>query len=229
MKTLGLIGGLSYVSTIPYYQIINEQIEERAGRDISPGLILYSLNFKDYRALAEAGNWKQMENMLTDVSNKLANAGAEGIVICSNTPHIIADGIRTRINIPLINIAEETAKEISKHNIKKVGLLGTKFTMENTFYQDKLSQFNIETIVPDADDRKFIHSTILNELIKDTFTPETKAKYLEIIDKLIQQGAEAIILGCTEINLLIKQKDCDVPVFDTIQIHCNAAIDFILS
>ncbi|HEX2788013.1 MAG TPA: aspartate/glutamate racemase family protein [Ignavibacteria bacterium] len=229
MKTLGLIGGLSYVSTLTYYKTINELTYEKLGGENSARLLLYSLNFQDYRTFADSGNWQGMEDSLTEISGLLENAGAQCIVICSNTPHLLADKVRKRINLPLIHIAEETGKEIKKNNIKKIGLLGTKFTMDSKFYNEKLAQLGIETIIPDEKDRAYIHHTIINEFCKDIFKPETKQGYLNIIDKLKQQGIEGVILGCTEINLLLNQKDLDIKVFDTIQIHCKAAVDFSLS
>jgi aspartate racemase len=229
MKTLGLIGGLSYVSTLTYYKTINELTYEKLGGENSARLLLYSINFQDYRTFADSGNWQGMEDSLTEISGLLENSGAQCIIICSNTPHLLADKLRKRINLPLIHIAEETGKEIAKQKIKKVGLLGTKFTMDSKFYNEKLEQLGIETVIPDDNDRAFIHSTIINEFCKDIFKPETKQKYLDIIEKLKQQGIEGVILGCTEINLLLIQKDLNIKVFDTINIHCKAAVDFSLS
>lgn len=229
MKTLGLIGGLSYVSTLTYYKTINELTYEKLGGENSARLLLYSLNFQDYRTFADSGNWQGMEDSLTEISDLLENAGAQCIVICSNTPHLLADKVRKRINLPLIHIAEETGKEIKKSGIKKIGLLGTKFTMDSKFYNEKLAELGIETVIPDEKDRAYIHHMIINEFCKDIFKPETKQGYLNIIEKLKQQGIEGVILGCTEINLLLNQNDLDIKVFDTIQIHCKAAVDFSLS
>jgi aspartate racemase len=212
MKTLGLIGGLSYVSTLTYYKTINELTYEKLGGENSARLLLYSINFQDYRTFADSGNWQGMEDSLTEISGLLENSGAQCIIICSNTPHLLADKLRKRINLPLIHIAEETGKEIAKQKIKKVGLLGTKFTMDSKFYNEKLEQLGIETVIPDDNDRAFIHSTIINEFCKDIFKPETKQKYLDIIEKLKQQGIEGVILGCTEINLLLNQNDLDIKV-----------------
>jgi aspartate racemase len=167
--------------------------------------------------------------MLSKACQNLKNCGAEAIVLCANTMHLIADRIQESIDLPLIHIATETAKEIQKQNIKKVGLLGTKFTMELDFFKDKLADLNIEAIIPEADDREFIHETIFNELGKGLILESTRQRYLSIIEKLIENGAEGIILGCTEIPLLVKQEEVKVPVFDTALIHSNAAVAFALS
>jgi aspartate racemase len=167
--------------------------------------------------------------MLSKACQSLKNSGAEAILLCANTMHLIADRIQESVDLPLIHIATETAKEIQKSNLKKVGLLGTKFTMELDFFKEKLTALDIETIIPDSDDRDFIHNTIFNELGKGLILESTKKRYLAVIEKLIENGAEGIILGCTEIPLLVKQEEVKVPVFDTALIHSNAAIAFALS
>jgi len=167
--------------------------------------------------------------MLTDIALRLQNAGADCIVMATNTPHLVADTLRQKIKIPLLHIAEETAKEIVKQKINKVGLLGTKFTMENSFFKDRLAKFGIETIVPDNSDRGFIHDSIFNELTRGIFKDETKKIYIDIIEKLKTEGANGVIFGCTEISLLIKQEDSSITVFDTTAIHSKAAVDFALS
>lgn len=228
MKTLGLIGGTTWLSTIDYYRYINEGINERTGGAEYAKCIIHSFNFTDIRKLTEVDDWDSILKMVTHTCKNLEQSGAEAIVLCANTMHYIADRLRENINIPIIHIAEATAKEIKKKNLKRVALLGTRFTMEFSFYKTKLAEFNIETIVPDEDDRKFIHSSIFDELALNIFKPETKERYLEIINKLANQGADGIILGCTEIPLLIKQEDLEVPAFDTTKIHADAAIDFAL-
>ena len=167
--------------------------------------------------------------MLTDIALKLQTAGADCIVMATNTPHLVADTVRKKITIPLLHIAEETAKEIVRQKKVKVGLLGTKFTMENSFFKDRLTNFGIETIVPDNADRDFIHASIFNELTKGIFKEESKTKYVDIIDKLKANGANGVIFGCTEIALLISQADSSITVFDTTVIHSKAAVDFALS
>ncbi len=228
MKTLGLIGGLSWLSTEIYYRTINQLTNERLGGANSAKLLLYSVNFNEFKTLQAANDWKQIENMLSDIAVRLENAGAECIIMCTNTPHLVADIIQQKIKIPLIHITEETAKEIVKQNISKVGLLGTKFTMEHSFFKDRLSKYGIQTFIPDNADRDFIHSSIFDELTKGVFKNETKNKYLDIIEKLQKEGAQGIIFGCTEITLLIKKVECNVTVFDTTEIHSKSAVDFAL-
>lgn len=228
MKTLGLIGGLSWFSTTVYYKTINQLINQRQGGSHSARLLLYSLDFDDFDTLQKKGDWQQIEVMISDIALRLENAGAECIVMCTNTPHLVADGVSKKINIPLIHIAEETAKEIAAREMTKAGLLGTKFTMENSFFKDRLLKYGIEPLIPDEADRDFIHASIFNELTKGIFTNETKQRFLSIIDKLQNAGAEGVIFGCTEIALLITQADCDVRIFDTTAIHSKAAVDFAL-
>jgi aspartate racemase len=229
MKTLGLIGGTSWLSTIDYYRIINQEINKRLDGLNSAKLFLYSLNFEEFKPTADAGNWQKISEMLTDISLRLQNAGAECIVLCANTPHMAADDIKQKIKVPLIHIAEVTAAEITRHKIKTAGLLGTKFTMEQKFFRDKLTNEGIKTLIPKEDEREFIHSSIFNELGKNIFKLETKKKYLKIIDGLAKQGAEGVIFGCTEIPMLIKPVDCTIKVFDTTLIHAKAAAEFALS
>lgn len=228
MKTLGLIGGLSWFSTTVYYKTINQLIYQRLGGSHSARLLLYSLDFDDFDALQKKGDWHQIELMISDIAARLENAGAECIVMCTNTPHLVADKVSQKIKIPLIHIAEETAKEIANQGITKAGLLGTKFTMENSFFKDRLLKYGIESLIPDDADRDFIHAYIFNELTKGIFTAETKQRFLDIITKLKNNGAQGIIFGCTEIALLITQSDCDVTIFDTTAIHSKAAVDFAL-
>ena len=229
MKTLGLIGGTTWLSTVDYYRYINQITGERYGGDASARLILYSVNFSEFKAWADAGDWDTITERLSEIAAKLKTAGAEAIVLCSNTTHIAADAIQQSIGIPVLHIVDAVAKEIENLPAKKVALLGTRFTMEKDFYKSKLLGFGIETIIPEAEDRDFIHNSIFDELGKEIFRDETKQRYLEIIDKLNREGAEGIILGCTEIPLLIKQSDCSVPVFDTTLIHAKYAVDFALS
>jgi len=230
MKTLGLIGGTSWISTVDYYRIINQIINEKMGGLNSAKMYLYSLNLAEVNKFVERNDWKGLSSYLSTIAQKLEAAGAECIIICANTPHKAADDIRNAVRIPLIHIAEVTAREIARIGIKKAGLLGTKFTMEENFFKDRLTQEHIETLIPDKKDaREYIHHSIFNELGKGIFTGEAKEKYLTIINDLINRGAEGIIFGCTEIPLLIKPEECSVPVFDTTQIHARAAADFALS
>ncbi len=229
MKTIGLIGGLTWVSTVEYYNILNSEISKRLGGHNAANIILHSVNFGEYKQLADAGRWDEIGSRLNDVALKLESAGAEMLVICSNTPHKVAGLITESLNIPFIHIADAAAKEISSAGINKAALLGTRFTMEETFYSNKLAERGIETIIPDETERKLIHNSIFNELAKNIFLPETKSAYIQIINGLVERGAQGIILGCTEIPLLIKQKDSPVPVFDTTLLHANAVLEFALS
>jgi len=229
MKTLGLIGGLSWYSTIVYYRTINQLTNERLGNSHSAKLILFSIDFEEFRILQEKGDWKTVESMLSGIAMQLQNTGADCIVMCTNTPHLVADIVRQKVKIPLLHIAEETAKEIAGKKIAKIGLLGTRFTMENSFFKDRLLQFGIESIVPDQPDRDYIHATVFNELTRGFFKAETKNKYLDIINKLRKDGAEGVVFGCTEFSILINPVDCSVPIFDTTAIHSRAAVNFALS
>lgn len=229
MKTLGLIGGTTWASTADYYRYINLQVNEKSGGKSYARLLLYSINFFDLQKLSSNGRWEEVSNMLCDISIKLEAAGADCIMLCANTLHRFVDNIQSKVHIPIINIAEETAKAVSAKNISKVGLLGTIYTMEWDFYKNILANYNIQTIIPDKEDREFLQYTIFHELGKEIFLPETKARYLEIINKLKQQGAEGVILGCTEIPLIIKQEDCKISVIDTTLVHSKAAAEFALS
>ncbi|QJD78174.1 aspartate/glutamate racemase family protein [Spirosoma rhododendri] len=229
MKTLGLIGGLSWYATSVYYTMLNQLTNQRLGKSHSSKLLLSSVDFEEFRLLQEAGEWDAIESMLSGVAIQLENAGADCIVMCANTVHLVADTIRQKIKIPLIHSAEETAKEIVSQKINKVALLGTKFTMENAFFSDRLSQFGINTIIPDEADKDYIHASIFNELTKGIFKEETKNKYIEIIDKLKSHGAEGVVFGSAEFSILLKPADCSIPIFDTIAIHSKAAVDFAVS
>ena len=229
MKTLGLIGGLSWYSTIVYYRTINQLTNERLGNSHSAKLILFSIDFEEFRILQEKGDWNTVESMLSGIAMQLENTGADCIVMCTNTPHLVADIVRQKVKIPLLHIAEETAKEIAGKKIPKIGLLGTRFTMENSFFKDRLLQFGIDSIVPDQPDRDYIHATVFNELTRGFFKAETKNKYLDIINKLKKDGAEGVVFGCTEFSILINPVDCSVPIFDTTAIHSRAAVNFALS
>jgi aspartate racemase len=229
MKTLGLVGGISWVSTAEYYKLINEGINEQLGGLNFAQCIIHSFNYADIKRNNDTNNWDSTLNMLTGAALNLKQSGAEAILLCANTMHLVADELAQNIQMPLIHIATETANEIVSKGLKAVGLLGTKFTMERDFFKNKLSEQGITAIIPDDDDREFIHNTVFYELGKGIFKPETKARYLSIINKLSTQGAEGVILGCTEIPLLIKENDTTVPLFDTTLIHCKAAIKFALS
>jgi aspartate racemase len=230
MKIIGLIGGISWVSTADYYKLINEGINDKLGELNFSECLIYSFNYADIKKNNENNDWDSTFNMLLKGCQFLKSGGAEAIVLCANTMHFIADRLEAAIDLPIIHIAYVTALEIQKQKIKKVGLLGTKFTMELDFFKDKLLEKGIEAIIPKNDeDRDFIHTTIFEELGKGLVTAETKKRYLEIANQLIKEGAEGIILGCTEIPLVIKPEDLTVPVFDTALLHSKAAVEFQLS
>lgn len=229
MKTLGLIGGTSWVSTIDYYRFINQGILEKLGGLNYARCIIYSFNYADIKRNNDANDWDKTLEMVSQACEYLKIGGAEAIVLCANTVHQIADKLEERIQLPIIHIASATAAELKKNKIRKAGLLGTKFTMEPDFFTSKLTDQHIETIIPDAADRDFVHATISDELGKGIVREETKKRYLSIIHKLIEKGAEGIILGCTEIPLVVQSQDVSIPVFDTAQIHSAAAVEFALS
>lgn len=230
MKKIGLIGGISWVSTADYYKLINEGINDKLGGLNFSECLIYSFNYADIKKNNETNDWESTFKMLLKASQFLKQGGAEAIVLCANTMHFIADRLEAAIDLPIIHIATVTAAEIEKQRLKKVGLLGTKFTMEFDFFKDKLIAKGIEAIIPiSEDDKDFIHTTIFEELGKGLVTDTTKKRYLEIANQLIQQGAEGIILGCTEIPLVIQSGDLSVPIFDTALLHSKAAVEFQLS
>ncbi len=229
MQTLGLIGGISWVSTIDYYRLINEGINDRLGGLNFSQCIIYSFNYADIKKNNDVNDWESTFQMVAKACNHLKSSGATAIVLCANTMHFIADRLEKEINLPIIHIAIATATEIEKAGFKKVGLLGTKFTMELDFFKSKLVDKGIDALIPNEEDREFIHQTIFDELGKGIIKAETKNRYLAIIEQLIDNGAEGIILGCTEIPLIIQADDVKIPVFDTVFLHARAAIEFSLS
>lgn len=228
MKTLGLLGGLSWVSTADYYRLINRMINERAGGNEAGRIILYSVNFAEFIPGFDDAWWRDAAKRFVDIARKLEAAGADAFLFCANTPHKVADDVRAAITIPLIHIAEATAREIEKQRLGTVALLGTRFTMEEDFFRSKLSAAKIEAIIPEKDDRDFIHGSIFADLSKGIVTPAVKERYLRIVEGLIERGAEGVILGCTEIPLVVKPEDVSLPLFDTTLIHATAAVDFAL-
>jgi aspartate racemase len=229
MKTIGLIGGISYHSTAVYYQLINQYTNEELGGAHAAKLLLYSVNYDDIRQWVNQNDWPQIEKHLSEIALNLESIGAECILLCCNSIHKVADEIRQKLKIPLIHIAEETGKEIAKQNIKKVGLLGSKFTMENSFFSSRLSQAGIQTIIPNEDERILIHQIIVNELAKGTLSATSKKIFQEVIIQFKKQGSEAVIFGCTEIGMMLQQEDCELPIFDTTLIHSQAAVNFSIS
>ena len=229
MKTIGLIGGTTWLSTIDYYRIINQEVNRQLGDLHSAKLILYSIDFDEFKTLADAGDWPKLTEWFAGIAQRLQTAGADAIALCANTLHLMVPELERLVQIPVIHVADATVGELHSHDIRKTALLGTKFTMEAAFFKDKLSQQGIDVMIPDADERQFIHQTIFAELDRGLLLPATKARYLTIIQNLVAKGAESVILGCTEIPLLIKPEDCPVPVFDTTLIHAKAAARFALT
>jgi aspartate racemase len=229
MKTTGLIGGTTWLSTIDYYRIINQEVNRQLGDLHSAKLLLYSIDFDEFKTLADAGDWPKLTEWFAGIAQKLQTAGADAIVLCANTLHLMVPELEQLVQIPIIHVADATVGELRSQDIRKTALLGTKFTMEAAFFKDKLSQQGIEVMIPDADERQFIHQTIFDELDRGLLLTETKVRYLAIIQNMIAKGAESVILGCTEIPLLIKAEDCTVPVFDTTLIHAKAAARFALT
>ncbi|WP_163858489.1 aspartate/glutamate racemase family protein [Paenibacillus elgii] len=230
MKTIGLIGGMSWESSLLYYQIINQRVKEKLGGHHSAKSLMYSVNFQEIKTLQHQGKWDEATNLMIDSARKLEAAGSDVIVICTNTMHKMAQEVAESVSIPLLHIADATAQAIVKDGMKKVALLGTSFTMEQDFYKGRLTEkFGLEVIVPNEADRKIVHDIIYQELCLGIVNEASKKSYLRIMESLGQQGAEAIILGCTEITMLVSQEDCRIPLYDTTRIHAECAVDFALS
>ena len=228
MKKIGLIGGISWQSTLEYYRIINETTMERLGNGHSAKILIDSLDFGEVEEFIREKNFAGLTAMLISSAKTLENSGAELLLICANTMHFVAPAVQENINIPLVHIVDVTIKKIQERNLSCVALLGTQFTMEQNFYKERLVQHGIEVLVPELEDREFIHKTIFTELFQRIIKPETKKRFLEIIEKLNKQGAQGVILGCTELPLLLNQQDCSIPVFDTTEIHSKAAVELAL-
>lgn len=229
MKTIGLIGGMSWESTVAYYQAINLGVKERLGGLHSAKLMMISLDFAQIEAMQQKGDWLAAADVLIQAARRLEVSGADGFMICTNTMHKVADKIAAQVSIPLIHIADATGEVLKRKRIGKVGLLGTAFTMEHNFYKGRLAQHGLEVVIPNEEQRRVVHDVIYQELCRGEVRSESKQAYLEIVDDLVSDGAEAIILGCTEIGLLIQQADTVVQLVDTTQIHAQAAVEFMLS
>jgi aspartate racemase len=225
MKTIGLLGGMSWESTVSYYKSINEGVKATLGGLNSAKICMYSVNFDEIEKLQHQGRWAETADILSDAALSVEKGGADFILICTNTMHKVVPEIEEKITIPILHIADTTAQKLLEQGVKKVGLLGTAFTMEQDFYKGRLTdKFGIDVVIPDEDDRKQVHNIIYQELCRGEVKEESRAVYRQIIEKLSQQGAEAVILGCTEIALLIQQQHTDVPLLDTTAIHAEAAV-----
>ena len=230
MKKIGLIGGMSWESSLVYYKIINERVREISGGFHSAKCIMESVDFAEIEKLQHKGDWKSLNNIMVESARNLENAKAELIILCTNTMHLCSEAIIKNVNIPFLHIANATGKKIKFEKLKKVLLLGTKFTMEKDFFREILrNDFDIEVIIPNEVDREIVHGVIYNELVQGKIESASKRAYQRIINDSIKNGAEGVILGCTEIPLLIKSRDVNIPTFDTTRIHAESAVEFALN
>jgi aspartate racemase len=227
MRTLGLIGGMSWESTAEYYRLLNGGVAHRLGGLHSAPLLLHSVDFAEVAALQERGDWTAAGTLLADAARGLERAGAEALLLCTNTMHYVADAIQAAVGIPLLHIVDATCTALHEADITRAGLLGTRYTMELPFWRERLrARSGLELLVPDAEDRATVHRVIFDELVRGTIRGESRTEYVRIIERLAAAGAEAVVLGCTEIGLLIRPSDSPIPVFDTTALHVAAALDF---
>ncbi|WP_354692440.1 aspartate/glutamate racemase [Phytobacter sp. RSE-02] len=230
MKTIGLLGGMSWESTIPYYRLINEGVKAKLGGLHSASLLLHSVDFHEIEECQRSGEWEKAGDILADAAVGLQNAGAQGIVLCTNTMHKIAGQIEARCDVPFLHIADATGRAIVAQKQSKVALLGTRYTMEQDFYRGRLNDaFGIETLIPGESDRARVNQVIFDELCLGTFSDVSRAYYVSLIAQLAEQGAQGVIFGCTEIGLLVAQDQSPIPVFDTAALHAADAVTFMLS
>ena len=229
MKTIGFIGGMSWESSVVYYQLANKRVRELAGGDHSCKSVMYTVDFEEIVRLQHTGDWTKLDTLMADAAVRCDKAGADVIILCTNTMHICQEAIKRSISVPFLHIAHATGDAISLWGLTKIALLGTRFTMEKDFYKKELKEhYGIDVIIPEPNDINMIHNIIFNELIKGVIKDESKEIFKNIIGKLKNKGAEGVILGCTEIPLLIQEGDVDIPVFDTTKIHTYKAVDFAL-
>jgi len=229
MKTIGLIGGMSWESSALYYRLINTGVRERLGSLHSARILMYSVDFAPIEALQHAGDWQGAAEILGDAARRLQAGGADFFLIGTNTMHRVADEVRAAVDIPLLHIADATARVLQQNGVRRVGLLGTAFTMELDFYRGKISdEFGIEVVVPELHDRQLVHDIIFQELCQGKIDDDSREVYLAIIDRLRAADIDGVILGCTEIGLLISQADTDMPLYDTTAIHARAAVELAL-
>lgn len=224
MKTIGLIGGMSWESTQTYYRLINQRVREELGGLHSAKLVLYSVDFAEIETLQHQGDWRATGEILGAVGQSVESAGAEFLVLCTNTMHKVASQIERAVSIPLLHIADATANVLKKDGVTCVGLLGTRFTMEQEFYLGRLQNHGIRVVVPNETERESIHSVIYNELCQGVIKPDSKTEYLGVVASLAERGAQGVILGCTEIGLLIQGSDTDIKLYDTTEIHAEQAV-----
>ena len=225
MKTIGLLGGMSWESTVSYYQLINEAVKERLGGLHSAKILLHSVDFAEIEACQSSGDWDRSADVLSQAARGLVRAGADFLVICTNTMHKVAPRIQADAGVPLLHIAEVTARALEERGVQKAALLGTRYTMTQDFYKGKLAEAGIAVLTPNAADMNTVNRVIFDELCRGVVSPGSKREFLRIIGDLARQGAQGVVLGCTEIGLLIGQEDTDLPVFDTTRIHAQAAVE----
>ena len=228
MKTIGLIGGMSWESSLEYYRLINEEVKRQLGGFHSAKCLLYSVDFDEIENYQRNGEWDKATAVMIDAAHRLERGGADFVVICTNTMHKMADEVQTAIRIPLLHIVDAVAHEIHSKGIQKVSLLGTRFTMEENFYVKRLQNHQLQVLIPDLEDRKIVHRVIYEELVMGKTLSASRDEYKRIINQLCQEGAEGIVLGCTEIGLLIKPEDVNIPVFDTTIVHAITAVNVAL-
>jgi len=227
MKTIGLIGGMSWESTAEYYRIINEAVREKLGGLHSAKIVMYSIDFEEVGKLQREGKWDEATDLMIDAAKRVEKGGADFVLICTNTMHKMAEDVAASINIPLLHIVDATAEKIIPLGFKKLGLLGSTFTMEEDFYKGRLKEkYGLDVVIPGEADGQAVHNVIFGELCQGEIKDSSREQIKTIIKKLIDNGAQGIILGCTELPLLVKQKDCPVPLFDTTAIHAKAAVDY---
>ncbi|MFX0073526.1 MAG: aspartate/glutamate racemase family protein [Candidatus Hermodarchaeota archaeon] len=230
MKIIGLIGGMSWESSLEYYRIINESVKNKLGGLHSGKILMYSVDFQEIEKFQSEGNWDKLTEIMINCAQVLEKAGADMILICTNTMHKMADAVQDSVKIPLIHIADTTGEKIKEINMKRIGLLGTKYTMEQDFYRGRLKKkFDIDVVIPEAEEREIINDIIFKELCVGEIKDGSREKYKKYIEELVQKGAEGIVLGCTEIPLLIKQNDVSVPIFDTMTIHAEYAVNYAIN
>ena len=229
LKVIGLIGGMSWESTVEYYRLINESVKERLGGLHSAKCVLYSVDFAEVEELQRRGQWPQAAQLLAGAAQSVEKAGADFVLICTNTMHKLADTVQAGIGIPLLHIADATAEKVKQAGLQRVGLLGTRFTMEEDFYRGRLAgDFGLEVMIPEPKDRETVHRIIYEELCVGTIRPESRGQVADIMSRLVEMGAQGIILGCTELGLLVGAENCHVPLFDTTRIHAQAAVEYAL-
>jgi aspartate racemase len=230
MKTIGLIGGMSWESSLEYYRLINQAVQAKLGGFHSAKSLMVSVDFAEIETFQQQGRWSEAAEVLAQAAKNLEDGGADFVILCTNTMHKVAGEIQAHIHIPFLHIADATAQRIQDNGLNQVGLLGTRFTMEEDFYTGRLTQrYGLDVMVPNARQREIVHRVIYDELVKGEIRQASKEQYVEIIEHLVSDGAQGVILGCTEIGMLVQDGDCRVPLFDTTRIHAEAAVEYALS